>query len=492
MVEGLYSNDIKDKEYELLRYSFDNHPILAENVNERERYLSALTQIIYSYSDDRMRWDFKRSEFAETLEVNIEYSMSSADIIRFSKPVKRKISFWRKEKTLYSYILILESLYFIRLLSAKIPDIHCFKEFKILKIKEKYVRLLCDYFSFVIDNNYESARQIIESVNDKSIRKQFVYFYDIVFWNNCYTELPITNVAVCATMSAGKSTFINAMLGMDCIPARNEACTDKITIIRDNDRLKKIIGSCVKADGTKIYSNRVDRRLLDEWNDNQNVLATRLEADFEEIGCENRITVIADTPGTNNSGNVAHHGKTLGYIEYNKIDVIVLLFNSEYIGTNDSDILLKEVKSIADKNGARVVFGLNKIDCFDDNELLSIDSMIKSLHDEIIAAGYPSPIIIPFSANAARIFKLVLKGKQLTKKEMREFDLLYQFFTDFNSSEHMINFVGKNNSDYYKYSETDRVLNVFGADYSYNSLISALGNTGIFSLEEIIQKQPNG
>ena len=60
-------------------------------------------------------------------------------------------------------------------------------------------------------------------------------------WNERYVALDQYNVAVCATMSAGKSTFINAMLGSDYIPSKNEACTAKITTIRDNDNLNKIM-----------------------------------------------------------------------------------------------------------------------------------------------------------------------------------------------------------------------------------------------------------
>ena len=60
-----------------------------------------------------------------------------------------------------------------------------------------------------------------------------------------YMSLPIINVGIFATMSAGKSTFINALLDKDIIPARNEACTSKIISIRDNDSMNdKIFGYC--------------------------------------------------------------------------------------------------------------------------------------------------------------------------------------------------------------------------------------------------------
>ena len=38
-------------------------------------------------------------------------------------------------------------------------------------------------------------------------------------------------------MGAGKSTFINALLGCDVLPARNEATTAKITSVYDRDNM---------------------------------------------------------------------------------------------------------------------------------------------------------------------------------------------------------------------------------------------------------------
>ena len=52
------------------------------------------------------------------------------------------------------------------------------------------------------------------------------------FENISSTVFPIQ---VIGTMSAGKSTLINALLGRKLMPSKNQACTDKITEILDND-----------------------------------------------------------------------------------------------------------------------------------------------------------------------------------------------------------------------------------------------------------------
>ena len=49
---------------------------------------------------------------------------------------------------------------------------------------------------------------------------------------------------VMATMSSGKSTLINALLGEELLPSKNEACTAKIYSIIDDDNAEKINNLC--------------------------------------------------------------------------------------------------------------------------------------------------------------------------------------------------------------------------------------------------------
>ena len=54
------------------------------------------------------------------------------------------------------------------------------------------------------------------------------------------------SVAVVATMSSGKSTFLNAMLGARILPAKQEACTAKVYSIEDDDNAESFQARCVK------------------------------------------------------------------------------------------------------------------------------------------------------------------------------------------------------------------------------------------------------
>ena len=54
--------------------------------------------------------------------------------------------------------------------------------------------------------------------------------------NITINENEIFPMVVMATMSSGKSTLINALLGRQILPSRNEACTAKMYSILDDDQ----------------------------------------------------------------------------------------------------------------------------------------------------------------------------------------------------------------------------------------------------------------
>ena len=59
-------------------------------------------------------------------------------------------------------------------------------------------------------------------MNDSLISKNFFNENIIINENEVYP------MVVMATMSSGKSTLINALLGQQILPSRNEACTAKM------------------------------------------------------------------------------------------------------------------------------------------------------------------------------------------------------------------------------------------------------------------------
>lgn len=315
-----------------------------------------------------------------------------------------------------------------------------------------------------------------------------------------YNSLPIYNVGIFATMSAGKSTFVNALLDRDIIPSKNEACTAKITSISDNDNMGlKIFGGCSLDNKNFMFSNNITNDILEEWNGNDNIERIFLETDIKNIHSKNGILVIHDTPGPNNSRAAAHSEITKDFMHNNKIDLYIYIINAEQNTAEDNLYFMEDLyNSFKNKKNAKILFLLNKIDSFDLEKNDDINTAVNNVKTEIEKAGFKSPLIIPISSNAARLFKKVLHKEELSKKESSDFIYLFSLFND-ESGMDLPSLCSKEileKSDMnYLYNDdfvSDKNITVNGVSYNREDLIRALDRTSINLVRNILNKEING
>ena len=94
-----------------------------------------------------------------------------------------------------------------------------------INIKHENVQELCDKEKAIEEIFYDIQNGPFQELNDKSLKHSF--------------EMALSEkfpVNVIATMSAGKSTLINALLRKKLMPAKQEACTAIVTEITDKDK----------------------------------------------------------------------------------------------------------------------------------------------------------------------------------------------------------------------------------------------------------------
>ncbi len=272
---------------------------------------------------------------------------------------------------------------------------------------------------------------------DKFASKSYSSFTNFVAQEKLYGQYPVKHIAVCATMSAGKSTFVNALLGRDVLPARNEATTAKITSVYDKDGLSGLLGFVQKADGN-IGNLCYDVQSVDlnEWNNSPDVRRVFLQGDLDGIHNKNMIVAVHDTPGTNNSGDISHHDVTIQFLQENRMDAIVYVANATQLCTVDERALLSEIfRTIVQPYKLPVIFILNKSDEIDeDKENIAdvMDRYKKYLSD----IGFISPVLFPVSSKSARLLKMVQNGKaeSLTAKESRALKGIQEQYKDIAST----------------------------------------------------------
>ena len=218
-------------------------------------------------------------------------------------------------------------------------------------------------------------------------------------------------VNVIATMSAGKSTLINALLRQKLMPAKQEACTATITEIKDND------GSFFSAEayddkGEFIVSyGNLSLANMEELNSNPRVSKICIEGDIPFVSSEDISLVLVDTPGPNNSRNLAHKAATYRMISESSKTLVLYIINATQLATNDDYRLLSHVADSMRVGGKqsrdRFIFVVNKLDEFRKGED-DIDSAIGKVRDYLKDNGIENPNIYPASALTALDIRTIL------------------------------------------------------------------------------------
>lgn len=218
-------------------------------------------------------------------------------------------------------------------------------------------------------------------------------------------------VNVVATMSAGKSTLINALLRQKLLPAKQEACTATISEIKDND------GSCFMAKVYDTVGNLIQTHpelsfdTMDTLNSNPEVSRIRVEGNIPFVSSEDVALVLVDTPGPNNSRDPEHKATTYRMLSESSKTVVLYILNATQLAVNDDCSLLRHVAESMRIGGKqsrdRFIFVVNKLDDFKKGED-SIEVAITKVRDYLRDNGIENANIYPASALTALNIRTIL------------------------------------------------------------------------------------
>lgn len=236
-------------------------------------------------------------------------------------------------------------------------------------------------------------------------------------------------VVVTATMSAGKSTLLNAMLAEELLPFSNQACTARVSRIEDHDGADGFeCRTRLGDDATPwIKATHEHLRVLNEAPDGALI---ELRGDLPYIRNMGARLVLYDTPGPNNACDDNHRRVTEGLLKSGGYGMILYLLNAAQIGVNDDANfldLLAELDKSEDRH-RRIIFVLNKADQLDPEKGEDLPEIVQSIEEYLRNHGFAEPRIVPTCAIGAVYARMILRGNSLTRRERGELRNLLRYY----------------------------------------------------------------
>ena len=240
-------------------------------------------------------------------------------------------------------------------------------------------------------------------------------------------------MAVVATMSSGKSTLINAMLGRELLPARNEATTATLAKIHDEDGADHFKGKSYDKDGNELAScDPLRLENMDELNDNPKTSVIEIHGDIVGIESKDLQLVLTDTPGPNNSRTDEHREHTYSLLKAEYKPMILYVLNGTQLETNDDNSLLNEVTKEMNSGGRqaqeRFIFVLNKADEFDPDKGEDVLKKVADVKAYLEKHNIHDARVFPVAARMAKIIRQYQNKQPLTEMEEDELQLKRKWF----------------------------------------------------------------
>lgn len=400
--------DLRD--YSIYYYSED-HPLKEEKKEFKKLYLGLLNYCGCLYLNKNIV-RYKLNIFKEKLNFDDEIEELNSDdkILKrlFKKVLKQYFKLARLKFYTYRYIFFFDCLVLFGEGDKRNTQI----------FMEKLKKIIVPLYHYEIDEVFKNL--YLEKFNLD--RKFFISeemlnkFYVI----KNFTESKETNIVFTATMSTGKSTLINAIIGKNIAPSMSIACTSNIANFKSSPIKINFINYSDK-DGLKLYLDSTDTKKL-IGNSNYCYVNTYF---YSEIS-KKRVNII-DTPGVNYSEDKSHSEITKNELKNREIDILVYVTSILTWGTNDEYEYLRFIKE--NVRYKKMIVIINKVDEIKIEDS-TVDENISNAKKYLLKLDLKNLTICPLSAYVGSLLKREILKENLSKREERYVSLYLNQFAD--------------------------------------------------------------
>lgn len=234
-------------------------------------------------------------------------------------------------------------------------------------------------------------------------------------------------VCVVATMSAGKSTLINAMLGTKLMPSKQEACTAIITKIKDNKNNDSWQAEVYNKDNCLIETHEnLTYPTMERLNNDKDVSVIKATGNIPFVSSEDVSLVLIDTPGPNNSRDPEHKKVQSDFLSKSSKSLVLYIMEGTF-GSDDDNALLQRIADSMKVGGKqskdRFIFVVNKMDDRH-KEDGDTEQTLNRVRDYLFKKhGIANPNLFPAAALPALNIRLMQNGTELDDDTMDETEM---------------------------------------------------------------------
>ncbi|MCL2016358.1 MAG: dynamin family protein [Defluviitaleaceae bacterium] len=232
------------------------------------------------------------------------------------------------------------------------------------------------------------------------------------------------DICVVATMSAGKSTLINAILGEKLMPSAAEACTAIITRLKNaTDEENKPFSAKVFDENDKEMESLplLDLTAMQRLNSNEKISEIHAEGNIPIVSSKEMQLILIDTPGPTNARNPAHKKVFFDMMDKSSKPLLLFLMDPQYESEDNYRLLqsiAERMKSGGKQSKDRFIFAVNKLDSLDP-DTDSPDRFLDRVRSYIETADIKNPSVFGIAAMPAMNIRLMTKGADIGKNAVR-------------------------------------------------------------------------
>lgn len=399
--------DLRD--YSLYYYSED-HPLKKETKEFKKLYLELLNYCGCLYLGKNIV-NYRLNIFKEKLNYDDEIEELDSDNKILKKLLKKVLKQYFKLMKLkfytYRYIFIFDCLVLFGEGDKRNTQI----------FMEELKKIIVPLYHYEIDEVFKNL--YLEKFNLD--RKFFVLeemlnkFHTIRRFN----ESKETNIVFTATMSTGKSTLINAIIGKELAPSKATACTSNIA---------NFMACPIESDFYNYSDKNYIQTFLD-LTDTKKLIGSSnysyVNSYFNSILSEKKVNII-DTPGVDYSIDTTHGDITRNELKNLNIDVLVYVMSAQNFGAKGDDEHLKFIRE--NVKYKKFILTINMLDTSspEDDSILEIISNIKKYLEKLEFKDF---VIAPISGRGGLVLKKYLNNYNNFKGDLEEVEYFKKKFT---------------------------------------------------------------